>query len=173
MKVRSSMDCVAALVANILHGFGLMEGTQMMTLDLKRASNSVMLCELIHWLAELEVPDRIFNFVNFLTTRRWLSFSAKDTSPSLCSDGVPQSGVLSPLLFNINLTQWSRHWAYPFLCPNVNCAFLPGPMSTFCRFLYFWRMLRSLASPNFNFNFNFKLLFSKSNSISTCYFYEK
>ena len=51
----------------------------------------------------LGVPGRIVNFVNFLTTKRVLYFSAADNSPRVCGEGVPQGGVLSPLLFNLHL----------------------------------------------------------------------
>ena len=54
-------------------------------------------------LAGLGMPGRIVNFVNFLTTKRILYFSAIDDSPRVCGVGAPQGGVLSPLLFNLHL----------------------------------------------------------------------
>ena len=53
--------------------------------------------------SELDAPGRIINFVNFLTTRRMLHFSHGDTDPILWWVGVPQGGVLSPIVFNIHL----------------------------------------------------------------------
>ena len=41
--------------------------------------------------------------MNFLTTRRTLYFSSADDAPRVCGVGVPQEGVLSPLLFNLHL----------------------------------------------------------------------
>ena len=43
------------------------------------------------------------NFVNFLTTKRVLYFSATDDSPRICGVVVFQGGVLYPLLFNLHL----------------------------------------------------------------------
>ena len=100
---RSSMDCVASVVADVLQGFGRAEGTLALALDLKGAFNAVLPGVLLHQLSELEAPGRIINFINFLTTRRMLHFSHEDTSPRLCGVGVPQGGVLSPILFSIHL----------------------------------------------------------------------
>ena len=41
--------------------------------------------------------------MNFLTTKRTLYFSSADDAPRVCGVGVPQGGVLSPLLFNLHL----------------------------------------------------------------------
>ena len=74
-----------------------------LALDLKGAFNAVFPGVLVRQLIELGVPGRIVNFVNFLTTKRTLYFSSADDSPRVCGVGVPQGGVLSPLLFNLHL----------------------------------------------------------------------
>ena len=97
------MDCIASVVADVRQSFRRAESTLALTLDLKGAFNEVLPGVLLHQLSELDVPGRIINFVNFLTTRRMLHFSHRDTSASLCGVGVPQGGVLSPILFSIHL----------------------------------------------------------------------
>ena len=78
------------------------ESTLALALDLKGAFNAVLPGVLLRQLSELDVPGRIVNFVNFLTTRRMLHFSHGNTSPTLCGVGVPQGGVLSLILFSIH-----------------------------------------------------------------------
>ena len=91
------------MVTDVLQGFGRAEGTLALALDLKGAFNAVLPGVLVKRLAGLRVPGRIVNFVNFLTTKRILYFSATDDSPRICGVGVPQGGVLSPLLFSLHL----------------------------------------------------------------------
>ena len=100
---RSSLDCVSCVVTDVLQGFGRAEGTLALALDLKGAFNAVLPGVLVRRLAGLGVPGRIVNFVNFLTTKRVLYFSATDYSLRTCGAGVLQGGVLSPLLFNLHL----------------------------------------------------------------------
>ena len=105
---RSSMDCVGSVVADVLQGFGRAKSTLALALDLKGAFNAVLPGVVLRQLSELDVPGRIINFVNFLTTKRMLHFSHEDTSPRLCGVGVPQGGVLSPILFSIHLRRVNK-----------------------------------------------------------------
>ena len=91
------------MVTDVLQGFGRAEGTLAFALDLKGAFNAVLPNVLVRQLVGLGVSVRIVNFVNFYTTKSVLYFSASDDSPRMCGVGVPQGGVLSPLLFNLQL----------------------------------------------------------------------
>ena len=90
------MDCAASLVADVLQGFGWAEGTLALVMDLKEAFNAVLPGILLHQLSELDVPARIINFVNFLTTRRILKFSHGDTSPRLLRWGSRREAFFHP-----------------------------------------------------------------------------
>ena len=105
------MVCVATVIADILQGFGVEEGTLTMALDLEGAFNAVLLDELICQLVELEAPGRIINFINFPTTRRFLSLSA-------FSAGV-RAGMYIYTIYHI------------CRCPNVIFAFSPEHESTY------------------------------------------
>ena len=105
---RSSLDCVAAVVCDFLSGFGSGESSYALALDLKGAFNTVLPAEL-HWqLCDLRLPGRLLNFIEFLTAKRYLSFSLTGPSPRVCGVGVPQGGVLSPILFNLHLRLLNR-----------------------------------------------------------------
>lgn len=68
------MDCVAAIVTNIMMGFGGGRSTLSLALDLKRAFNAVLPGELISELKDLEIPGRILNFVSFIVKKEYIPY---------------------------------------------------------------------------------------------------
>ena len=106
---RSPLDCVAAVVCDFLAGFGAGQSSFALALDLKGAFNAVLPGELFKQLRDLGLPGRLINFISFLTAKRNLFFSAADTSPRVGGVGVPQGGVLSPILFNLHLRLLNRY----------------------------------------------------------------
>ena len=70
----------------------------------------------------------MINFVSFLTAKRNLFFSASDGSPSVCGVGVPQGGILSPILFNLHLRLLNEH-----LPPDVRAAMYADDLLLYVR----------------------------------------
>lgn len=70
------MYCVASLVTDIMTGFGMSKSTLALALDFKGA---------------------------FRVSKRNLYILSDGGGPRACGVGVPQGGVLSPLLFNLAL----------------------------------------------------------------------
>lgn len=58
---------------------------------------------LVNNLQELGVPGRMLNFTAFLTMSHKLHFSANGAKPKVTRLGIPQGGVFSSLLFNLDL----------------------------------------------------------------------
>ena len=106
---RSSLDCVAAVVCDFLADFGAGQSSFALALDLKGAFNAVLPGELFKQLRVLGLPGRLINFISFLTAKCNLFFSASDTSPRVFGVGVPQGGVLSPILFNLHLRLLNKY----------------------------------------------------------------
>ena len=73
----------------------------MVSVEIKGAFNSVLPAVLSEQLCCLGLSSGIHNFTNFITSRRELCFSADGSGTITCGVGVPQGGVLSPILFNI------------------------------------------------------------------------
>ena len=125
---RSSLDCVAAVVCDVLAGFGAGQSSFALALDLNGAFNAVLPGELFRQLRDLGLPGRLINFVSFLTVKRNLFFSASDGSPRVCGVGVPQGGVLSPILFNLHLRFLNEH-----LPPDVRAAMYADDLLLYVR----------------------------------------
>ena len=98
---RSAMDAVAMVTTDILQGFGCGESVVAVSVDIKGAFNSVLPDVLSDQLGLLGVSSEICNFIAYITARRELCFSADGSGSRTCGVGVPQGGVLSPILFNI------------------------------------------------------------------------
>ena len=125
---RSSLDCVAAVVCDILSGLGSGESSYALALDLKRACNAVLPAELFRQLCDLRLPGRLLNFISFLTAKRHLFFSPSDPSSRACDVGVPQGGVLSPILLNLHLRLLNR-----FLPAGVRAAMYADDLLLYVR----------------------------------------
>lgn len=107
-KARSSTDCVTMLVTDIIGGFTRGKGTAAVALDVKGTVNALSPAAVLDQLARIRAPSIIINFVAFMITSRNLFFRERSTCPSKCGVGVPQGGVLSPLLFNLALREISN-----------------------------------------------------------------
>ena len=99
-----------------------------MALDLNGAFNAALPGEFFKQLRDLGLPGRLINFVSFLTAKRNLFFSAIDGSPRVCGVGVPQGGVLSPILFNLHLRRLNEH-----LPPDVRAAMYADDLLLYVR----------------------------------------
>ena len=75
------------------------------SVDIKGAFNSVLPTIFSEQLRCHGLSSRILNFISHMTPRRELSFSADGSGARTCGMGVPQGGVLSPILFNIYTSQ--------------------------------------------------------------------
>lgn len=107
-KERSGLDCVSVLTLDILRGFSLQQKTVVLALDVKGAFNSLLPSAILQQLIKVDTPPRITNFVAFMITNRNITFAA-DFEGRRCNVGVPQGGVLSPLLFNLTLRNIRQH----------------------------------------------------------------
>lgn len=100
---RSSLDCVSTLVTDISDGFLENRGTLALALDVKGAFSNLLPQAIYDRLLELGVSERIQNFVSFITSKKNLFFRSLKDRYRISGIGVPQGGVLSPLLFNLAL----------------------------------------------------------------------
>ena len=119
---------MAAVVCDFLAGFGAGQSSFALALDLKGAFNAVLPDELFKQLRDLGLPGRLINFISFLTAKRKLFFSAEDTSHRVCGVGVPQGGVLSPILFNLHLRLLNG-----YLPPDVRAAMYADDLLLYVR----------------------------------------
>ena len=82
----------------------------------------------IRELCDLRLPGRLLNFFSFLTAKRHLFFSSSDRSPRVRGVGVPQGGVLSPILFNLHQRLLNR-----FLPAGVRAAMYADDLLLYVR----------------------------------------
>ena len=132
---------MAAVVSNFLSCFGSDESSYPLALHFKGAFNAVLPAELYRQLCDLRLPGRLINFVSFFIAKRYLSFSSTDPSPRVCGVGVPQGGVLSPMLFNLHLRLLKR-----FLPTEVRAAMYADDLLLYVRVTDSARALSLLES---------------------------
>lgn len=104
-KGRSTTDCVSTLITDIHQGYIRGKHTFVLAIDLKGAFNNILSKEIYDRLMEQRTPDKILNFVSFLIHSKNLFFSSETANPKTSYVGVPQGGVLSPLLFNLAISK--------------------------------------------------------------------
>lgn len=68
-------------------------------LDVSNAFNEVQSDILLVKLANIGCSTKVIKFVKFITTQRQIYTEINMDAPRLCHKGVPQGGVLSPLLY--------------------------------------------------------------------------
>ncbi|XP_051156203.1 uncharacterized protein LOC127278511 [Leptopilina boulardi] len=128
-KNRSVTDCVSVLVVDVLKGFTLGQGTAALALDLKGAFNALLPSKILDHLARCGTPTRLRNFVAHMVCRRNISFKEDDLRTYECGVGVPQGGVLSPLLFNLALRDICSR-----LPPGVRILQYADDILLYCRY---------------------------------------
>lgn len=102
-RSRSAMDAASLLACNIYRAFGKGESVVALALDIKGAFSSIKTEAIIQQLKELEAPTRIINFISFLISEKHIFFDKNSKIPRISGVGVPQGGVLSPILFSLAL----------------------------------------------------------------------
>lgn len=83
-------------------------------LDVSNAFNEVQSDILVQKLADIDCSSKVIKFVKFLTYHREVYTEINLDSPRHCYKGVPQGGVLSPLLYLLYVTD-----AVKSPCPRV------------------------------------------------------
>lgn len=98
---RSSNDAVAYLVTDIYRSFRQNESVVALALDIKGAFSAVRPDKVIDELMSLGVPSRIINFIGHMIAIKNLHFNRPNENVRVSGVGVPQGGVLSPILFSL------------------------------------------------------------------------
>lgn len=102
---RSTIDCVSIFVADVIKGYSNREHTFSLAVDLKGAFSNILPLSIHNRIIDLRVPARLVNFISFITSVKHLCFNPEGKEFRDSYVGVPQGGVLSPLLFNLALSR--------------------------------------------------------------------
>ena len=94
----SCADNSINLTVTILHAFKEQKEMYAVFLDISAAFDNVQSDILIQKLADIGCPSRLVSFVKFLTYERFIYTGLEDNC-TYAYKGVPQGGVLSPLLY--------------------------------------------------------------------------
>ena len=97
----SVVDAVSIVSTDIFQAFGCGESVVEVCVDIKGAFNSVLPTFISEKLRCLDLSSGILNFISYMTTRSESRIFADGSGARTCGVGVPQGGVLSPILFNI------------------------------------------------------------------------
>ena len=98
-KGHSCADNLSNLSLKVQEAF--MEKKQVLAafIDVRGAFPNVQIQKLLNMLASKGFPARLLLFINFIMYEREAFTAARDDEPQLMYKGVPQGGVLSPLLY--------------------------------------------------------------------------
>ena len=109
-KMHSTTTALTAITTQIAHGLNQQrpcERTVLVALDLSKAFDTVSHTILFQDILQSSMPNNLKRWiVNYLSGREsFVEFRDKRSKPRRVKQGVPQGGVLSPLLFNFYLSK--------------------------------------------------------------------
>lgn len=104
-KGRSCIDNLANFTLFIEDGF--LDGTDTLAafLDIQGAYDNVVIDILLKKLSKIGCSTKLLRFVNHVCVEKHILSKINTDSPRSIFKGVPQSGVLSPILFNIYIAE--------------------------------------------------------------------
>lgn len=100
-KGKSCSDNLAYLTLQIDQALASKKEVLAAFLDVSEAFNNVLPDILINKLADIKCSEQLIKFVKFLTHERYIHTNIENNEIKKISKGVPQGGVLSPLLYLI------------------------------------------------------------------------
>ena len=103
---KSCYDCLSIIRSDISLAKLRNEYLGILSLDLQSAYDNVNLKTLIEILREKNIPSKLLKFIFNLINNRTLfgSFGGIDIGKRVTNKGLPQGSILSPILFNIYIS---------------------------------------------------------------------
>lgn len=126
-KSRSSVDNIYNLSLQVQDGFKAKKDTIAVFFDIQGAFDNVVPTILFNNLADIGCSLNFINFVSHLTLDRKITSVINMDEPRPISKGVPQGGVLSPLLFNIYIRKIAEE-----IPEKVNVSQFADDLAIFC-----------------------------------------
>lgn len=100
-KGHSTIDNLVSLTLNVEEAFSNKKDLLAAFLDVNGAFDNVNISILLEQLAKIGFPMNLIRFMKFLTYERLVYTELTGDKPRIIHKGVPQGGVLSPLLYSI------------------------------------------------------------------------
>ncbi|XP_058807568.1 uncharacterized protein LOC131673537 [Phymastichus coffea] len=104
-KGQSTTDNLTGLTLNVEDSFSNKKDLLAAFLDVQGAFDNVNINILLQQLATIGCHLKLVKFIKFLTQERYIFTEINGKKFNIIYKGVPQGGVLSPLLFNIYVAQ--------------------------------------------------------------------
>lgn len=98
-------------------------------LDVKGAFDGVIIDILLQKLASIGCPKNLVSFIKFLTSERFIHTNTTGDLPRMVYKGVPQGGVLSPLLYVLYVSHIMNN-----IPKTLNVSQFADDIAIFCKF---------------------------------------
>lgn len=102
-KGQSCIDNITDLTLKIENSFKSKQHTLATFLDISSAFDNVNCEVLLSILASYHCPEHIIKFIKFITHERLIHNEITGQSHRKTNKGVPQGGVLSPVVYNVHI----------------------------------------------------------------------